>query len=295
MSMTNGQGSRRLVLGTRGSKLALAQSGQTAAAISAATGVEVRLEVISTRGDRIIDRPLAEVGGKGLFTAELEAALRDGSIDLAVHSLKDLPTELPDDLVLGCVPLRADARDALVGPSLDELASGAVVGTGSLRRLAQLRALRPDLDVRGIRGNIDTRLRKRDDGDYDAIVLAMAGIARLQVQRGDVRPFEVEQMLPAVGQGALGVQVRASDADLRELLAAVHDPATARCVEAERSFLAALGGGCNVPAGCYVIIDGDALLGRAVVERDEVLHGAELRGSDGVELGRELASTTAGA
>jgi hydroxymethylbilane synthase len=279
-----------LRIGTRGSALALAQSGQIADAITARTGVPVELVRFTTRGDRIRDRPLPEVGGKGLFTAELEAALRDGRIDLAVHSLKDLPTDDPDGLVLGAIPERADPRDALVGPSLDALAQGAVLGTGSLRRRVQISAMRPDLDIRDIRGNVGTRLRKRDEGQFDATILAMAGLVRLGIERPDVHALDVGRMIPAVGQGALGVQCRAGDARVLDLLKQVDHEATRHCVTAERAFLARVGGGCNVPAGCHVVVDGAGFHGRACLQRnDAALRIASAHGDDPVALGWSLA------
>lgn len=277
------------MLGTRGSALALAQSQQVADRVTAATGRAVRLEVIRTRGDQVQDKPLAQVGGKGLFTAELEEALRDGSIDFAVHSLKDLPTEDPQGLTLGALPARVDPRDALVGAALDQLPAGAVVGTGSLRRRTQLLAARPDLDVRDIRGNVDTRLAKRDRGDYAAIVLAMAGLQRLGLQRDDLHPLSVEQMVPAVGQGALGVQCRAGDAEVLDALGAIDDPGTRRCVLAERAFLAEFGGGCNVPVAAHVVLVDDGLQGTAAGPADDGLKRIVLRGTDPVLLGQALA------
>lgn len=282
---------RPLILGTRGSSLAVTQSQHVAHAVTAATGVAVRLQIISTRGDRDQQRPLAELGGKGLFTAELEEGLRDGSIDFAVHSLKDLPTDDAAGLVLGCVPPREDPRDALVGSTLDALPHGAVVGTGSLRRAAQLRALRPDLDIRGIRGNVETRIGKRDAGQYHAIVLAMAGVNRLEIRRPDLHPLSPEQMCPAVGQGALAVQCRADDERVLGLLAAIHDAVTARCVAAERAFLAAYGGGCNVPAACFAVPMGD---GGVQVTAVATVEGGALRrvagaGLDPAAVGARLA------
>ncbi len=244
--------SEGLRLGTRGSRLALTQSQQVADAITAASGVEVELVTISTRGDRIQDRPLPEIGGKGLFTLELERALLDGSIDLAVHSLKDLPTEDPDGLVLGAIPVRVDARDALVGTTIEDLEAGAVVGSGSLRRRVQILAVRPDVQVSDIRGNVPTRLLKRDEGQYDATILAMAGLIRLGIERPDVNPLPVEVMVPAVGQGALGVQCRAGDARVLGVLALIEDSETRTAVAGERTFLSTYGGGCNVPAGCHI-------------------------------------------
>lgn len=280
----------RLILGTRGSKLALAQSGQVAHDITRLTGVPVELEVISTRGDRILDRPLAAIGGKGLFTAELESALRSGEIHLAVHSLKDLPTEDPDGLMLGAIPQRADPRDAFVGPHLSLLPHGAVVGTGSLRRGCQIKALRPDVVIKGIRGNVDTRLAKLDRGEYDAIILAMAGLSRLSIARSDVHPLELRQMIPAPGQGALGVQCSAENAWVQGLLRSIDHPDTRRRVCAERAFLAQLGGGCNVAAGCYARLEGGKLHVYAMAQLDErPLVRAEAFGDDAVTIGEQLA------
>ncbi|MCK6505199.1 hydroxymethylbilane synthase [Myxococcota bacterium] len=282
--------SEELVLGTRGSQLAVTQSQQVADAITAATGVPVRLEIIRTRGDQVQDRPLAAVGGKGLFTAELEAALREGGIDLAVHSLKDLPTDDAEGLELGAFPVRQDPRDVLVGPPLRELPAGAVIGTGSLRRRTQLHALRPDLDLRDIRGNVDTRLAKRDRGEYHAVVLAMAGLNRLGISRPDLQPFDVDTLVPAVGQGILGVQCRAGDARVLGLLASIDHGDSRRSALAERAFLAAFGGGCNVPVACHVVVRGAALHGVAVGPRGPELVRVEADGHDAVELGQRLAA-----
>ena len=236
-----------LRLGTRGSKLALAQSTQVAQAITRATGVPVELVVISTRGGRIQNKPLAEIGGKGLFTMELEAALRDGGIDFAVHSLKDLPTDDPQGLCLPVTPKRADPRDVWVGP-----VNAKRVGTGSLRRGAQIQDLHPGVEILGIRGNVDTRLAKLDKGDYDAIILAAAGMNRLDIQRPDASPIPVRDCVPAPAQGVLGIQARAGDTAVHNLLRSIHDPVTAACVGVERAFLASIQGGCNVAAGCCV-------------------------------------------
>lgn len=282
-----------LILGTRGSKLALAQSTQVAKQIEALDEVSVELRVISTKGDRITDRPLREVGGKGLFTAELEAALRDGSIHLAVHSLKDLPTEDAEGLIIGAVPRRADVRDVLVGAALDELPQGARVGTGSARRKVQLLALRPDLSVEGIRGNVDTRMAKALEGPLDAVVLAEAGLARLGVDV-ERHPLEPERCVPAPGQGALGVQCASSNARVRTLLRQIEHAPTRICVTAERSFLARLGGGCSVPAGAHAqLVKGrlklrcmlaDAQGTPHVVEVDGGPEDAELLGLQAAEL-----------
>ena len=252
-----------LRLGTRGSKLALAQSGQVAAEITEKTGVPVELVVISTRGDRILDKPLAEIGGKGLFTLELEEALRTGSIDFAVHSLKDLPTEDPEGLCISSIPKRADPRDVLVGSSLKD---SSIVGTGSLRRGVQLKHLDPRIEIRGIRGNVDTRLAKLDAGDYDSIVLAAAGLSRLGIVREDMRFLSPDSIVPAPGQGALAIQSRQDDERVEAMLRVVHDKDTAQCVHLERIFLAAIQGGCNVPAGCFVTKDDKGYFVRAFLE-----------------------------
>ena len=239
-------------LGTRGSRLALTQSQQIADAVMDATDALVELVVISTRGDQITDRPLPEIGGKGLFTAELEGALRAGSIDFAVHSLKDLPTEDPDGLVLGSIPKREDSRDALVGYSLTDIPAGGTVATGSLRRQTQIAALRPDINICGIRGNVPTRLLKRDEGLCDSTILAMAGLRRLGIDRADVHPLSHQEMVPAVGQGALAVQCRDKDERVLEKLLTIDDHESRICVTGERAFLNGLGGGCNTPAGCNI-------------------------------------------
>jgi hydroxymethylbilane synthase len=213
-------------------------------------GHECRIEIIKTTGDKITDVPLAKVGTKGLFTKEIEEALLDGRADLAVHSLKDLPTELPEGLVLAAVPEREDPRDAIVGKKLADLPLGAKVGTSSLRRAAQLRQLRPDLQVESVRGNLDTRLRKLDEGQYDAILLAAAGLRRLGWGDRIAEVLSPDQMCPAVGQGALAIETRAGFGGV-----AVLDHAdTHIAVMAERGVLGALGGGCQVPIGAYATV-----------------------------------------
>ncbi len=279
-----------LRLGTRGSPLALTQSGHVAAAITAATGVPVELVVITTRGDRDQASPLRQIGGKGLFTAELEEGLRDGSLDLAVHSLKDLPTDDAPGLVLGAVPLRADPRDVLIGPPLSALRLGAVVGSGSPRRVAQLRALRPDLQTVELRGNVDTRLRRVDEGRVQATLLAAAGLARLGIARPDVHPLSVDEMVPAPGQGALAVQIRAGDARVAALVGAIDDADTRACTSAERAFLHALSGGCSVPAACHVRRVDEGFAGVAVLEAGGQLRRAARTGTDPVALGAALAA-----
>jgi hydroxymethylbilane synthase len=238
-----------LVIASRGSQLALWQARWVAEQLSAA-GQECRIEIIKTTGDKITDVPLAKVGTKGLFTKEIEEALLDGRAHLAVHSLKDLPTELPEGLVLGAVPQREDPRDAVVGRKLEDLPLGAKVGTSSLRRAAQLRQLRPDLLVESIRGNLDTRLRKLDEGQYDAILLAAAGLKRLGWGDRIAEILSPEQMCPAVGQGALAIETRAGF----DGVAMLDHADTHIAVLAERGVLGALGGGCQVPIGAYATV-----------------------------------------
>src|SRR5579864_2550182 len=241
-----------LVIASRGSQLALWQARWVERQLAAA-GLESRIEIIKTTGDKITDVPLAKVGSKGLFTKEIEEALLAERADLAVHSLKDLPTELPEGLILAGVPAREDPRDAIVGRRLAELAHGAKVGTSSLRRAAQLRKLRPDLAIESVRGNLDTRLRKLDEGRYDAIVLAAAGLKRLGWGERIAELLAPEVMCPAVGQGALALESRESGAG-KDACAALDHPATRAAVTAERAVLAALGGGCQVPIGAYATV-----------------------------------------
>lgn len=280
-------------LGTRGSLLAKTQSGHVAAAITQSTGHPVELVIISTKGDRVTDRPLAEVGGKGLFTQELEQGLLDGSLDLAVHSMKDMPTDNPKGLVIAAVPQREDPRDVMVGARLADLAQGAVVGTGSVRRAMQLRALRPDLKIRGIRGNVDTRVQKQRDGEYDAVVLAAAGLKRLDRADAITEFFDIDEMTPSVGQGALAIQCRRDHTELLAVLDHVHHEDTAVCVAVERAFLEAVSGGCSAPAACHAVLEGYQLVARGVWGDDDksapkrlLLRSDRLHA---VALGRELA------
>lgn len=282
-----------LRLGTRGSALARTQSGMVADALTRATGAAVDLVIIKTRGDQVADRPLQQVGGKGLFTKEIEDALLAGEVDFAVHSMKDMPTDAPEGLVFGAVPERVDPRDVLVGAHLRDLPQGAVVGTGSVRRVLQLKALRPDLDVRGIRGNVDTRVEKQRRGEYAAVVLALAGLTRLG-RAGDVTEvLAVEQMVPAVGQGALAVQCRRADARVLGILQALHHEPTALCVAAERAFLLEVSGGCSAPAACHARFVDGLVIADAIWAADDrgPLKRLQLK-SDGLHvhaLGTELA------
>lgn len=316
----------KLTIATRRSKLALAQSHWIKSQLEALEpGLEVVLREYVTRGDRIQNVPLNEVGGKGLFTKEIEDALLAGEADLAVHSLKDLPSELPPGLTLAAVPVREDPRDALVlpaGPPASEAADrasldpgacgtsaagelkglplplGTRVGTSSLRRMAQLRYLRPDLVLESVRGNVDTRLRKLDEGQYGALLLAAAGLRRLGLAERISLPLPVEISIPAPGQGALGLEARAEDAATLGLLARLADPETHTCVRAERALMDAVGGGCSVPLGSYARILGDRLelLGVLAAPDGSRLVREQLTGpaSDPEGLGNSLAARLLG-
>ena len=257
--------STALRIGTRGSPLALAQAREVRARLAAAHGLDagrIELRAIRTSGDMVQDRPLTDIGGKGLFTKEIDQALIDGAIDLAVHSAKDLPTVLPLGLAIAGYLPREDARDAFISrkaPTLGELAHGAVVGTASLRRQAMVRRLRPDLAVTLFRGNVETRLRKLDEGVVDATLLAMAGLNRLGRADAATSVLSVEEFPPAVGQGAIAIAARADDADTRDLLAAIVDADTASALAAERAFLAVLDGSCRTPIAGHAIVEGHNL------------------------------------
>ena len=286
-----------ITIGTRGSKLALWQAHWIERQLNN-LGVDTAIEVIKTTGDKITDVALAKVGAesglKGVFTKEIEEALLDGRIDVAVHSLKDLPTEIDQRLVVAVVPKRADPRDALVGRRLDELADGARVGTSSLRRAAQLRHLRPAVEVIDIRGNVDTRLRKLKEGQYDAILLASAGLHRLGWEDRIAEILDPGVMVPAVGQGALGVETRTDDEAVRGLLAPLHDKETATAVAAERALLDELGGGCQVPLGAHAVVTNGALDLAAVVVSPDGRQTAKARQMGTVDhaegLGRKVAA-----
>lgn len=245
----------RLVIGTRGSKLALWQADYIAGCLRRRySGVEVSLQRVMTTGDKILDVPLAKIGGKGLFTKELETSMLSGEIDLAVHSLKDMPTELPEGLTLAAITERVDPGDALISPrygSVDALPEGARVGTSSLRRKAQLLHYRPDLMISDLRGNLDTRLNKLESEQLDAIVLAVAGLKRLGWQDRITQVLPVSLCLPAVGQGALAIETRSDDSALLAMLKFLDDEKTRLAVTAERAFLREVEGGCQVPVGVY--------------------------------------------
>jgi len=252
---------QKVVIATRESRLALWQAEHVKSLLQA-RGLEVSLLGMTTQGDQILDRSLSKVGGKGLFVKELEVALDEGRADLAVHSLKDVPMDLPEGFVLACVMEREDPRDALVSPQYESLAAlplGAVVGTSSLRRVVLLRAARPDLKIEPLRGNLDTRLRKLDEGQYDAIVLAAAGLKRLGLASRIRQVFEPTLMLPAAGQGALGIEVRADRTDLLAALAPLAHQPSWLAVSAERAVSRAMGGSCSMPLAAHATLDGDTL------------------------------------
>ena len=254
-------------IATRRSQLALWQAEHVAARMSAA-GARVELVPMVTQGDRILDVPLAKIGGKGLFVKELESAMLEGRADLAVHSIKDVPMELPPGLSIAAILTREDPRDAFVSnrcAALSALPQGARVGTSSLRRQCQLKAIRPDVELLDLRGNVNTRLARLDAGDYDAIILAAAGLRRLDMAARIAEAIGPDTLLPAVGQGAIGIEARDDDAELRALLAALHDADTAACVLAERALNRALQGGCQVPIAAHAVLQGDTLSLRALV------------------------------
>jgi len=250
---------KHIRIGTRGSLLATTQSTWVKNQIEAAhPGVSVELVIIVTKGDKILDVPLAKVGGKGLFVKEIEEALLRRDVDLAVHSMKDVPSELPEELHLGIIPPRENPHDAFIATqyaTLADLPLGATVGTSSLRRRAQLAALRPDLEIVDLRGNLDTRLRKLDEGQFQAIILAAAGLNRLGMSSRATGYFSAKEMLPAVGQGALGIELRRDDEELLAGMAFLNDARTTVAVAAERAFLYRLEGGCQVPIGAFAEVN----------------------------------------
>lgn len=245
-------------IGTRGSKLALWQAEWVKKALSKAhPDLTIKLVIIKTKGDKILDVPLAKVGGKGLFVKEIEEALTDHRIDLAVHSMKDMPAEIPTDLMIGAVPLREAPQDILIsrsGQKLTDMPEGALVGTSSLRRAAQLRHIRPDITIADLRGNLDTRLKKLDQGKYDAIVLAAAGIKRLGFERRISQILDTDTMLPAVGQGALCIEIRDKNPRIESIVGVLNHRSTHIAITAERAFLHHLEGGCQVPIAAHALI-----------------------------------------
>ncbi len=290
---------KSLRLGTRKSLLALTQSRWVKKQIESCwPDITVSLVEITTKGDKILDVPLAKVGGKGLFVKEIEDSIIRGDVDLAVHSLKDVPTELPDGLEVSVFPRREDYRDAFisnVADSIDELPKEAVIGTSSLRRMAQIKALRPDIRIESLRGNLDTRIKKLEEGMFDAIILAAAGLNRLGLGNRISSLLDPSIVLPAIGQGALGIEFRSDDGEMRRILGAIHHEETATCVRAERAFLARLEGGCQVPIGALARLRGDklSLEGMVANETGSIVIRKALEGSrhDPTALGNELGQT----
>lgn len=288
---------KKIVIGTRSSKLALWQADYVAECLRKEyPGLQVEKKLMTTKGDKILDAPLAKIGGKGLFTKELEQEMLEGGIDLAVHSLKDMPTEVPNGLVIAAITKRADPGDAVVSLKyghFEDLPQGAKVGTSSLRRKAQLLHARPDLNIQDLRGNVNTRLRKLEEENFDAIVLAVAGLTRLGFKDriAEVMPREI--MLPAVGQGALAIEARAEDEEILEMIAFLNDEDMVACAKGERAFLAKVEGGCQVPVGVFGSVENEELQLEAVIAsldgarlyRDK-LTGAK---SEAEKLGGELA------
>lgn len=288
---------RKIAVGSRKSNLALTQTDWVIDELQAA-GVQNEFEVhqISTKGDRILDVTLSKVGGKGLFVKEIEKAIYDHEIDLAVHSMKDMPSEMPEGLVITSIPVREDHRDAYIAKNnvaLKDLPSGAIVGTSSLRRGAQISAERPDVSIKWIRGNIETRLRKLDEEDYDAIILAVSGLKRVGLSEDLITEYlEPDVCVPAVGQGALAIECREDDHELREILARINDDLTTKTVKAERTFLYLMEGGCSVPIGGYAYLEGQEIVLTTLVgtpDGEEILKEVA-RGTDPESVGEEAAN-----
>ena len=289
-------------IATRKSPLAIWQAEEVARRLKEAhDGLEVELVRLSTKGDQMLDSPLAKIGGKGLFVKELEQGMMAGEADIAVHSMKDVPMELPEGFALPVIMVREDPHDAYVSnkyPTPDELPEGAVVGTSSLRRQCQLMARYPHLEIRFLRGNVNTRLRKLDDGEYDAIILASAGLKRLEFHDRITAILTPEQSLPAVGQGAVGIETRADDDRIQALLAPLNDTDTTDRVRAERAMNHRLNGGCQVPIAGYALLEGDDIWLRGLVGSPDgkTIYQAEARGrrSEAEALGRGVADDLLG-
>jgi hydroxymethylbilane synthase len=287
--------SREIRIATRKSALALWQAEYVKARLEQAhPGLTVSLVPMVSRGDKLLDAPLAKIGGKGLFVKELETALLENEADIAVHSMKDVPMDFPEGLGLFCICEREDPRDAFVSntyDSLDALPAGSVVGTSSLRRQAQLLARRPDLKIQFLRGNVNTRLAKLDAGEYDAIILAAAGLIRLGFEDRIRSSISVDDSLPAGGQGAVGIECRSADSEIHALLAPLHHAATATRVIAERALNKRLNGGCQVPIACYALLEGEQIWLRGLVGQPDggLLLRAEGRGTDAEVLGVQVA------
>jgi len=290
---------KKYILGTRGSKLAMWQSEHVASILQEKADVEVELKIIKTQGDKILDVALSKIGDKGLFVKEIETALLEGEADLAVHSSKDVPTQIPNGLTLGAFLKRVDPRDVLIsksGEGIDGLPEGAVVGTSSLRRIAQVLNRRPDLQIKDVRGNLDTRLRKMDEGLFDAIILAAAGLDRMGWSEGITERISSDIMLSAVGQGAIAVEIRENDEEMLELMKHLDDPATRAAVTAERALMRELEGGCQIPIGSLGTVENGVLRLDGMVAsldgtrliRDEVLGNPQEAEALGITLADKL-------
>ncbi len=253
----------KIVIGTRGSKLALWQANWVKEKLNSIyPNLLIEIEKIKTTGDKILDAPLAKIGGKGLFVKEIEEALISKRIDLAVHSMKDVPTEIPEGLNIHAICEREDPRDVLIskdGKMLNELPDGSIIGTSSLRRTVQVRALKRDLIIKPLRGNVDTRIRKLKEGEFDAIILAMAGVKRMGYGNIVTEIFSDETMIPAIGQGAIGIETRVDDDFVNDLIKPLNHDNTVTCIVAERAFLSLMGGGCQVPLACHAKFENDSL------------------------------------
>ncbi|KIL77938.1 hydroxymethylbilane synthase [Bacillus badius] len=288
---------RKIIVGSRRSKLALTQTNWVISQLKKLKPeYDFEVKEIVTKGDRILDVTLSKVGGKGLFVKEIEQAMYDKEIDMAVHSMKDMPAELPEGLTIGCIPVREDHRDAFISKNhvkLKDMPAGSVVGTSSLRRSAQILAVRPDLEIKWIRGNIDTRLAKLETEEYDAIILAAAGLSRMGWASDVVTEFlEPELCLPAVGQGALAIECREDDEELLELLAAFSNEETMKTVTAERAFLHQMEGGCQVPIAGFAVADGEETVLTALVASPDgkTIYKETVRGTEPKAVGVKAAA-----
>lgn len=287
---------RKIVVGSRKSNLALVQTKWVIEQLKKA-GVpnEFEIKKIVTKGDKILDVTLSKVGGKGLFVKEIERAMYDKEIDFAVHSMKDMPSVMPEGLMISCIPVREDPRDAFLSKNnvpLLELPKGAVVGTSSLRRAAQILGVRPDIEIKWIRGNIETRIRKMQEEDYDAIILAASGLKRTGLSEELVTEYlEPETVIPAVGQGALAIESREDDTEIREILSKINDAYTTKTVTAERTFLRLLDGGCQVPIGGHALLEGDEIILTGLVGTPDgkTILKETVRGTEPEEVGKEVA------
>ncbi len=286
---------KEIIIGTRGSRLAIIQSEYIMTKVQE-RGYSSVLKIIKTKGDKILDTPLSKIGDKGLFVKEIEEELLKKTIDIAVHSLKDLPSVLPDELCIGAIPEREDKRDVFIskdGRKLYDVPSGKFIGTSSLRRKAQILSLRPDFMVKDIRGNLDTRLRKLEEGEFDGLILAAAGLIRMNLKNRITEYLSPDMVIPSAGQGAIAVEVRKDNNEVMELLKEIDDPVSRDEITAERSFLFAIEGGCQIPAGAYALISGNDLILKGFIastDGKKIFRG-EIMGerNRGKEVGKELA------